>query len=258
MPCSAALIGLPASVRSCALAWSRIISWSSSGMPSSTPITCIGICAPRSVTKSNRSVPDQRVEALRAELPDLRLQRVDLARREHPGQQLAVDVVDRRILENDRARRDLDVGLDQLDDRAARRAEGFVVHERLVHVGEAAQRVEVVLLVVVQRRFLAEPPEHRVRIGVEFDVVRVEVDILNGRVFSTDRHVSPLAGPGSRKTNGCYLSHNSGIGQRAGVNKRLIFGNLYSPLRRICFSAECRDDLGKVQGRVNARGGGAE
>ena len=55
----------------------------------------------------------QRVEALRAELPDLGLQRVDLARREHPGKELAVHVVDRRILENYCARRDLDIGFDQ-------------------------------------------------------------------------------------------------------------------------------------------------
>jgi hypothetical protein len=27
-----------------------------------------------------------------------------------------------------------------------------------------------------------------------------------------------------------------------GVNKRLVFGNLYSPFRRTCFSGECRDD----------------
>ena len=43
---------------------------------------------------------DQRIQALRAEFADLGLQRVDLARGEHPRQQLAVDVVDRRVLEN--------------------------------------------------------------------------------------------------------------------------------------------------------------
>ena len=47
-------------------------------------------------------------------------------------------------------------GLDQFDDRAAGRAERLVVDERLVDVGEAAQRVEVVLLVVVQRRLFAQ------------------------------------------------------------------------------------------------------
>ena len=32
-------------------------SWSSSGIPSSMPIVRMGICAPRSVTKSNRPEP---------------------------------------------------------------------------------------------------------------------------------------------------------------------------------------------------------
>ena len=88
-----------------------------------------------------------------------------------------------------------------------------MIHQRLVHVAEATQRIEVVLRVVVQRVLFAQPTERRVGIGVELSVVRVEVDIPNGRVFSTDRHVSPLGGSGSRKTNGCYLSHDSGIGQ---------------------------------------------
>ena len=110
---------------------------------------------------------DQRVEALRAEFADLRFERVHLARGEHPGQQLAVDVVDRWILEDEHARRDLDIGLDELDDRALGRAERLVVDQRLVDVGEAAQRVEVVLLVVVQRCFVAEPRGNRIGVGVD-------------------------------------------------------------------------------------------
>jgi hypothetical protein len=47
-------------------------------------------------------------------------------------------------------------------------------------------RVEVVLLVVVQRLFFAETIEHRVWIGVEVDVVGVVVDIPERP--STDRH----------------------------------------------------------------------
>ena len=50
-------MGLPASVRSWALTWSRTYTWSSSGIPSSALMTFIGICAPRSVTKSKRPVP---------------------------------------------------------------------------------------------------------------------------------------------------------------------------------------------------------
>ena len=44
-----------------------------------------------------------------------------------------------------------------------------------MHVGEAAQRVEVVLLVVVERRLVAQPPPHRIRVGVDGGVVRVVV-----------------------------------------------------------------------------------
>ena len=67
-------------------------------------------------------------------------------------------------------------------------AEGLVVHQRLVDVGEPADRVEVVLLVVVQRLLFAQPPEHRVRIGVEVDVVGVEVDSLNVGAVGTGCH----------------------------------------------------------------------
>ena len=233
-------MGLPASVRICALAWSRIISWSSSGMPSSALITCIGICAPRSATKSNRPVPDQRVQALRAVLADLRLERVDLARREHPRQQLAVDVVNRRILENDRAGRDLDVGLDQFDDRAAGRAERLVVHQRLVDVGEAAQRIEVVLRVVVQRRFFPQSPERRVRISVDADVVRVEIDVAERRLRWYSRSRCRLSQrPGRHKTDAWQLSHKLCHQRRTGVNGTVTFCNLYSPLSRTAFSG-CR------------------
>ena len=78
-----------------------------------------------------------------------------------------------------------------------------------------------------ERLLFAEPTEHGVRIGIEIYVVRVEVDIPNGRVFSTDRHVSPLGGSGSRKTNGCYLSHNSGTGH-AWVSTRDSFSAIYT------------------------------
>ena len=127
------------------------------------PITRIGICSPRSLTKSNLPVPDQRIQAARGELADLRFQREHLARGEHPRQQVAVDVVDRRILENQCARRYFHTGLDDLEERAATRDERLVVDDGLVDVIEAAQCVEVVLLVVVQRCLLPEPGEHRIR-----------------------------------------------------------------------------------------------
>jgi hypothetical protein len=96
--------------------------------------------------------------------------------------------VNRGILDDHCARRDVNVGFDDFNDGTAGGAEGFVVDKCVVDVGEPAERVEVVLGVVVQRLLIAKPTEHRIGIGVEFDVVRVEVDIADGRVFSTDRH----------------------------------------------------------------------
>jgi hypothetical protein len=62
---------------------------------------------------------DERVEGALAEPADLRFQGRDPARGEDAGQQLAVDVVDRGVLEDEGARRDLDTRLDQLKDSAA-------------------------------------------------------------------------------------------------------------------------------------------
>ena len=52
---------------------------------------------------------DERVEAVDAELADLRLERVHLLRREDPRQQPAVHGVDRRVLEDEDAGWHLDV-----------------------------------------------------------------------------------------------------------------------------------------------------
>src|SRR6185312_4371920 len=54
----------------------------------------------------------QRIEAACRELPDPRLQRADLPWGEDPGEQLTMDVVDRRILEDQAARRNLHTRLD--------------------------------------------------------------------------------------------------------------------------------------------------
>jgi hypothetical protein len=123
---------------------------------------------------------DERVQRLRAELTDLGLQGVDLARREHARQQLAVHGVDRRILENQHSRRDLQVRLDDFQDRAAARTEGVVVDHGLIDVRVSAERVEVVAGVVVQRRFVAQTPVRRIGVRNETDVVRVVVDVVLG------------------------------------------------------------------------------
>ena len=68
----------------------------------------------------------------------------------------------------------------------------------------AAHRVEVVRLVVVERRLLAKTREHRVRIGVDLDVVGVPV-----QACVRDRHRGDLAA--GVKTSG------SGSTQRTGA-----------------------------------------
>ena len=73
---------------------------------------------------------DKGIQTVSTEFADLGFEVADLARREHASQQFAVHVVDRRVLEDDHAGRNVDVGLDQLDDRAAGRAERLVVDER--------------------------------------------------------------------------------------------------------------------------------
>ena len=120
---------------------------------------------------------DQRVEAAGAELAHLGLDRRHLAGGEHPRQQAPVEVVVGRVLEDDRPRRDLHAALDELEDRALGRAVGAPVDEAPLDVLEAAQRVEVVALVVVEGLLVAQAPPHRVRVGVDVEVERVVVDV---------------------------------------------------------------------------------
>ena len=68
----------------------------------------------------------------RAEFADLGLECLDLARREHAREQLAVHVVDGWVLEDQHSRRDFQIRLDHFDDRAATRTEGLVVDQALL------------------------------------------------------------------------------------------------------------------------------
>ena len=85
--------------------------------------------------------------------------------------------VDRRIFEDEHARRKGDVRLDQLDDGASPGDVDLPIAQPTLDVLEAADGVEVVRLVVVERRLLAQPAEHRVRIDVDLDGVRIVVDV---------------------------------------------------------------------------------
>ena len=130
---------------------------------------------------------DEWVEAAGAELSDLGFERRHPVRREHPRHQSPVDGVHGRILEDEHTGRHLDVGPDQLEDAAPARDVGLRVEKATLDIVEPADGVEVVGLVVVERRLLPQPAEDRVRIGVDFDVVRVVVDVTGAR----DRHAMP-------------------------------------------------------------------
>ena len=134
---------------------------------------------------------DQRVEALGGEVADLLFERGHPLRRERPREQLAVERVRRRVLEDQRARRLLDVRLDELEHVALAVDEGVLVLQRLFDVVVAAQRVEVVALVVVERRFLTQTSEDGIRVRRDLDVVGVEVEIRCGG----ERHGPPSMAP---------------------------------------------------------------
>src|SRR4029079_2793814 len=80
--------------------------------------------------------------------------------------------------------------LDRLEHSTTGRAERRMVGEAGLDIVEAAQRPEVVGLVVVEGSLLAEPPERRVGVGVDRLVVRVVVDVAPRR----HGHPSPFAG----------------------------------------------------------------
>src|SRR5262249_20719045 len=107
------------------------------------------------------AAPDEGVEAAGAELADLGLERADLARGEHPGEEASMAVVRRGILEDHRAGRHLRAALDQLEDGAPCRAVRLPVARATLDVLEPAERIEVVALVVVEGLFVAEAPSTR-------------------------------------------------------------------------------------------------
>ena len=120
------------------------------------------------------------VEELPAEQADAAFEVGDRARREGPGHELAQARVLGRVLHDHH--RDVLVGLgrDHLEDDAVPRLERVGVEQPVEHVVVAAQRVEVVLLVVVDGRLVAEPTPHRIRVGVDRVVARVVVEVGDG------------------------------------------------------------------------------
>ena len=127
------------------------------------------------------------VEELAAEQPDATFEVGDRTRREGPGHELAQARVLGRVLHDHH--RDVLVGLggDHLEHDAVARLERLGVDEPVEDVVVAAQRVEVVLLVVVDGRFVTEPTPHRIRVGVDRVVPRVVVDVGDGHGPSVRR-----------------------------------------------------------------------
>ena len=79
---------------------------------------------------------------------------------------------------------------DELDDPALPRDVGLRIEQPTLHVLVPAQRVEVVGVVVVERRLLAQPPVHRVRVGVDLDAVRVVIDVSHAAGHLRGPHAS--------------------------------------------------------------------
>ena len=89
--------------------------------------------------------------------------------------------VQRRILEDEEAGRPVDAQPNEVENVGLRVAEPLVVGERTFHVVGPADREEVVLLVVIERRLLAQAAEDRIGIRVDLEVVRVVIDVGSPR-----------------------------------------------------------------------------
>ncbi len=197
-------MGCPASVRRLASTLSRTASWSCSGIPSSMPMTRMGICAPRSAMKSNSLAPTSGSRQL---TQNARIWGSSAATRF--GEKTR-DIRRRWMVwtggssKMSTPERHLDVGPDQFDDAAAAGDEGLRVEIAPLDVGEPAHGVEVVGLVVIERRLLAQPAEDRVGVGVDRHVVGVVVHVAHtlhrhdttSRGFMSDYDINRLIDQG--------------------------------------------------------------
>src|SRR6516225_6828355 len=88
-----------------------------------------------------------------------------------------MQIMNRRIFKKDDAGRNLDAAHDDVYRGAATRPVSIEIRQLAGDVLVAAQRVEVVLVVVVQPRFVAQPLPDRVRIVVDVEIERVVVNL---------------------------------------------------------------------------------
>src|SRR5271166_3481632 len=90
---------------------------------------------------------------------------------------MAVQIVNRRIFEEDDAWRELDTAHEDVHGGATTRTEDVPIGQLVRDVLIAAQRVEVVFVIVVQGGFVAQPLPDRVRIVVDVEIERIVVNL---------------------------------------------------------------------------------
>ncbi len=120
---------------------------------------------------------DQRVQLPGAEATHQGLHGQHAPGREDTGQQAAMQIVQGWVLEQQNAWRHFDVGEQDVGGGPAAGPVGLPVRQFARDVLVPTQRVEVVLLVVVQRRFRAHAFPHRIRVVVDLDIERVVVQL---------------------------------------------------------------------------------
>lgn len=103
------------------------------------------------------------VQGVGTELTDTGLQGGHPLRREQAPEQRAMHAVRGRVLGDDRSLGLRDPGLDELEGYAPAGDEVATVDHGPLDVIEAAQRVEILVRVAIQGRFVPETPEHRIR-----------------------------------------------------------------------------------------------
>ena len=160
-----------------------------SGMPSSMPMVRIGIWAPRSAMKSKPPLPTSgsRVRAQNSRILGSRafiLRGVNTR-----DSRLPVDVVVRRVLEDDGARGHLDVGLDQLEQGALAGDVGLPVDEATARRRRTGSGRRSRSARCSRAGLVPQALPDGIGIGVDLEVVRVVVD-ARSRSWSS---VSPIS-----------------------------------------------------------------
>ena len=146
-------------------------------------MTSMGNGAAKSATTSNSSASRDRVEEAADDLADHRLERGDGAGREHAADERAEPVVLGRVHHDDaaEARDELGVAFESVDSSMPCALENPCQSRCAVDdVGEARQRVEPVLLAVVDGRLVAQSPVHLARVVEVLVRERIELDGLSG------------------------------------------------------------------------------